>query len=67
MVKVIPIVIGARGSIPEGLVRELEELEIRRRTVTIPITALLRSVEILRRVGRTPVKDHPTNAGAKKS
>ena len=47
---VIPIVIGALGTIPKGLVSGLEELEIRRQMETIKTTALLRSA---RRVQKT--------------
>ena len=39
MVTVIPIVISALGTIPKGLVRELEELEIGGRAETIQTTA----------------------------
>ena len=47
--KVIPIVVGALGTVPKSL----EELEIRGRIETIQTTALLRSVRILRRVLET--------------
>ena len=50
---VIPIVIGSLGTILKGLVRGLNELEIRRRTETIQTTALLRSTRILRSVLKT--------------
>ena len=49
-VTVIPIISGALGTTPKGLVRGLEELEIRRRAEAIQITALLRPARILRRV-----------------
>ena len=49
-VTVIPIVIGALGTVTKGLVQELEDLEIRRRVETIQTAALLRSVRILRTV-----------------
>ena len=52
-VKVIPIVIGALGTIPKGLEKSLDELEIRGRIETIQTTALLRSAGILRRVLET--------------
>ena len=48
--KVIPIVIGALGTIPKGLIKRLEDLEIRGLVETILTTALLRSARILRRV-----------------
>ena len=47
---VIPVVIGTLGTVPKGLERGLEELEIRERIEIIETTALLRSTRILRRV-----------------
>ena len=47
-VTVVPIVTDAGGTIPKGLVRGLEDLEIRGRPETIQI--LLRSARMLRRV-----------------
>ena len=47
---VIPIATVALGTIPNGLVRELEELEIRKQVENIETQALLRSAGILRRV-----------------
>ena len=41
---VIPIVIGALGTIPKGLVKALEDLEVRGQAETIQITVWLRSV-----------------------
>ena len=38
------------GNSPKGLLKELEDLEIRRQEDTIQTTALLRSTRILRRV-----------------
>ena len=52
-VTVILIIIGALGTIPEGLVRRLEALEIGGQIETIQTTALLRSAKILRRVMET--------------
>ena len=53
-VTVIPISIGALGTIPEGLVSGVvKELEIGGRAGTIQNTVLLRSVRILRRVLET--------------
>ena len=52
-VTVIPIVIGAFEMIPKGLVRELEELEIKGRVENILTTALLSLPRILRRVRET--------------
>ena len=45
-----PVVIGALGAIPKGLVKGLEDLEIREQAETIQTTALLRLTRILRRV-----------------
>ena len=53
MVTVMPIVIGVLGTIPEGLVKGLEDLEIGRQVETIQITALLRLARILTRVLET--------------
>ena len=47
-VTVVPIVVGALGTVPEGLDKRLEELEIRERIKTIQTTALLKSARILR-------------------
>ena len=49
-VMVIPIVIGAFGTIPKGLVKGLEDLKIRGLVETIQNTALLRLTRILRSV-----------------
>ena len=46
----IPIVIGAFGTVTKGLLKGLEDLEIRGRGETIHATALLRSDRIQRRV-----------------
>ena len=46
----IPIVIGALGTVTEGSIKGLEDLEIRGRVETIQTPALLRSARILRRV-----------------
>ena len=50
---VIPIVVGALGTIIKGLVKGLEDLEIRGWLETIQTTALLRSARILRRILET--------------
>ena len=52
-VTVIPIIIGALGTVPKRLERGLEELEIGGRIDTIQTTAMLRSARILRRVLET--------------
>ena len=52
-VTIIPIVIGALGTVTKGLVQKLEDLEIRGQVETVQTTALLRSARILRRVLET--------------
>ena len=47
---IVPIVIGALGTITKGLLKGLEDLEIGGRVETIQTTALLRMARILRRV-----------------
>ena len=49
-VKVIPIVVGALGTVPINLEKRLEGLEIRGRIETTQTTALLQSSRILRGV-----------------
>ena len=46
----ILIMIGALGTVTEGLIQRLEDLEIRRRVETIQTTTLLRSARILKGV-----------------
>ena len=66
---VIPFVIGALGTVTKGLVKGLENLEIRERVEAIKTTVLLSSIRILRVletwgdlgrlvVTQTPVKDY---------
>ena len=50
---VIPIVIGAFGTVTKELIQGLEDLEIRGRVGTIQTAASLRSARILRRVLNT--------------
>ena len=52
-VAVIPVVVGALGTIPKGLVKGQEDLEIRVQEETIQITSLIRSVRIPRKVLET--------------
>ena len=52
-VTIIPIVIGALDTVTKGLLKELEDLEVRGRVETIQTTALLRTARILRRVLKT--------------
>ena len=50
---IIPIVIGAFGTVTKGLLKGLEDLEVGRRVETIQTTTLLRTARILRRVLET--------------
>ena len=52
-VTIVPIVIGALGTITKGLLKGLEILEVGGRVETIQTTALLRTARILRRVLET--------------
>ena len=49
----IPIISGALGTVTEGILKGLEELEIRWQVETIQTTTLLRSARILRRAQET--------------
>ena len=53
MVTIIPIVIGAFGTVTKGLLMGLEDLEVGVRVETIQTTALLRTTRILWRVLET--------------
>ena len=50
---IIPIVIGAFGTVTKGLSKGLKDLEVGGRVETIQTTALLRTARILRRVLET--------------
>ena len=52
-VTIIPIVIGAFGTVTKGLLKGLEDLEVGGQVETIQTTALLRTARILRRVLET--------------
>ena len=52
-VSVVPFEIGAFGTVTEGLLKGLEDLEVGGRVETIQTTALLKTVRILRRVLET--------------
>ena len=52
-VTIIPIVIGAFGTVTKGLLNSLEDLEVGGPVETIQTTALLRTARILRRVQET--------------
>ena len=48
-VTIVPIVIGALGTVIKGLLKGLEDLEVGGRVETIQTTTLLRTARILRR------------------
>ena len=50
---IIPIVIGAFGTVTKGLLKGLGDLEVGGRVGTIQTTALLKTARILRRVLET--------------
>ena len=50
---IIPIVIGTFGTVTKGLLKRLEDVEIRGRVETIQTTTLFRTARILRRVLET--------------
>ena len=52
-VTIVPIVIGAFGTITKWLLKGLEDLEVSGRVETIQMTALLRTARILKRVLET--------------
>ena len=52
-VTIIPIIIGAFGTVTKGLLKGLEDLEVGGQVETIQTTTLLRTVRILRRVLET--------------
>ena len=52
-VTVIPIVIGAFGTLTKGLLKGLEDLEVGGRVETIQTTTLLKTARILRKVLET--------------
>ena len=52
-VTIMPIVIGALGTITKGLLKGQEDLEVGGQVETIETTALLRTARILRRVLET--------------
>ena len=52
-VTILPIVIGAFGSVTKGLLKGLEDLKVGGRVETIQTTALMKTASILRRVLET--------------
>ena len=52
-VTIIPIVIGAFGTVTKGLLKGLEDLEVGGRVETVQTTALLKTARILRSVLET--------------
>ena len=68
-VTVIPIVVGALGTVSKHLERSLDELEIRRRTENMQKTALFRSAKTLLwrlAIIQTPEKKTPIKTSVKK-
>ena len=56
-VTIVPIVIGALGTVTTRLLEGLEDLEVGRRVETIQMIAVLRTVRIFEET-QTPVKNH---------
>ena len=52
-VTIVPILIGALGTVTKGLVQGLEDLEIIGQLATVQTTVLFRSAKMLRRVLET--------------
>ena len=52
-VTIVPIVIGAFGTVTKGLLKGLDDLEVGGRVETFQTTASLRTARILRRVMET--------------
>ena len=52
-VTIVPILIGAFGTVTKGLCKSLEDLEVGGRVETIQTTALLKTARILRRILET--------------
>ena len=52
-ITIVPIVIGALGTITKGLIKGLDDLEVGGLVETIQTTELLRTARILRRVLET--------------
>ena len=59
-VTIIPIVIGAFGTVTKGLLNGLADLDVGGRVETIQTTALLRTARILRRVLETCCHSDPS-------
>ena len=57
-VTIVPIVIGAFGTITKGLLKGFGDLEVAGQVETIQTTTLLRTARILRKIPETPAKDH---------
>ena len=66
-VTIIPIVIGAFGTVTKGLSKGLEDLEVGGRVETIQTTALLKTARILRRVLGLKETCCHSNSGGKPS
>ena len=57
--KGIPIIVGALGTIPKGLIKGLEDMEIKGQVEINYTTALFRSARVLRRILETCGDLHP--------
>ena len=62
---VIPVVIGAPGTVTKGLVKDLENLKIRELMEIILTTVLLKSARMLRRVLETCLSNSSVKPSAK--
>ena len=67
LVTIIPIVIGAFGTVTKGLLRGLEDLEVGGRVETIQTTALLRTARILWRVLESCCQSNPREKSSTKT
>ena len=66
-VTMIPILIGALGTVMKRLLQGLEDLDITGRVKTIQTTVLLRSARILRRVLERPEETRSHSISSEKS
>ena len=66
-VTIVPIVIGAFGTITKGLLKGLEDLEVDKQVETIQTTALLRTPRILRRIWTPEKTGYQSNSSEKPS
>ena len=66
-VTILPIVIGALGTITKGLLKGLEDFEVGGRVETIQMTALMKTARILRRVWRLEETCYHSDSSEKSS